>query len=280
MTNWQTQFNSGEIVYRDDSGMVICGDCLDVMKDWPDKCVNLVVTSPPYNKTGYRGGNEDKSKTIGKYYRWGKSKIDYDSYEDNVPENEYQAWQIDVLNLCYKLLKFNGSFFYNHKIRRYDNKASSPFSWCEKSLLFFYQQIIWNRQGSCDNNINYCTPITELVLWLTAGIPIVYKEQANYKTEIWTFPPDCNNSHPAPYPLPMPTNCILLTTKPDDIILDPFMGSGTTCVAAKKLGRRYIGIDISREYCEIAKQRLIACETGVPVKEQRQGQKALFEVKQ
>ena len=59
------------------------------------------------------------------------------------------------------------------------------------------------------------------------------------------------------------------------IILD-LCGSGTTCVAAKMLGRRYIGIDISEKYCEIARQRLEAVDTGVPVKEQRKGQGALF----
>ena len=62
-----------------------------------------------------------------------------------------------------------------------------------------------------------------------------------------------------------------------DTILDIYCGTGTACVAAKILGRRYIGIDISEEYCEIARMRIKAAETGVPVKEQKKGQKALFE---
>jgi len=65
-------------------------------------------------------------------------------------------------------------------------------------------------------------------------------------------------------------------SNPGDLILDPFCGSGTTCVAAKMLGRRYIGIDISEEYCKIARQRLEAVDTGVPVKEQNKGQMAMF----
>jgi len=78
----------------------------------------------------------------------------------------------------------------------------------------------------------------------------------------------------------MPTallgGAIEFSTNKEAIVLEPFAGTGTTCVAAKKLGRRYIGIDISPEYCQIARDRLRAVDTGVPVKEARAGQGALF----
>ena len=67
-----------------------------------------------------------------------------------------------------------------------------------------------------------------------------------------------------------------LFSNPGDLIIDPFCGSGTTCVAAKMLGRNYIGIDISPDYCEIARQRLEAIDTGVPVAEAKAGQLPLF----
>ena len=264
---------------RMETNQILCGDCIEILKEIPDNCVDAVVTSPPYNKTGYRDGHIDTSKTTGKFYRWGKSKIDYDAYSDNISETKYQAWQVCVLDECYRILKPSGSVFYNHKVRRYQNKVSHPVLWCDKSKLLLYQQIIWNRQGSCDNNTAYCTPITELIFWLVKSLPVVYKDQAQYKSEVWTFPPAINSSHPAPYPLDLPQNCIQLSTKQDMVVLDPFCGSGTTCVAAKMLGRNYIGIDISSDYCRIARQRLEAVDTGVPVKEQRIGQMALFENK-
>jgi len=82
--------------------------------------------------------------------------------------------------------------------------------------------------------------------------------------------------HPTEKPLPLMEWCVENYSSYNDLILDPFCGSGTTCLAAKKLGRRYIGIDISEEYCNIARERLKSIDTGVPVKEARQGQQALF----
>ena len=81
--------------------------------------------------------------------------------------------------------------------------------------------------------------------------------------------------HPCPKPLYWATGQLIRFPKAS-IIVDPFCGSGTTCVAAKMLGRNYIGIDISEKYCEIARARLRAVDTGVPAKEALKGQMALF----
>ena len=86
------------------------------------------------------------------------------------------------------------------------------------------------------------------------------------------------NGHPTEKPLPLMIWCVESYSQPNDLILDPFCGSGTTCVAARKLGRRYIGIDISSEYCEIARKRLAAVDDGVPVKERDKGQLPMFPV--
>jgi len=82
--------------------------------------------------------------------------------------------------------------------------------------------------------------------------------------------------HPCPRPLEQVAYVVELASVADSLVLDPFCGSGTTCVAAKMLGRRFIGIDISLEYCDIARSRLRAVDTGVPVKEAKAGQLPLF----
>ena len=73
---------------------------------------------------------------------------------------------------------------------------------------------------------------------------------------VWRFSPERNNNHPAPFPIELPENCILACSKEGDLVYDPFMGSGTTAVAAKKHNRHYIGSELSEEYVRKAEERL------------------------
>lgn len=231
------------------------GDCIQGLKKIPDNFVDCIVTSPPYNKNGFRNGKTDPGRSTSKYKRWDGAKINYDLYDDNMKENDYQEWQIELLNECFRILKPSGSLFYNHKVRRFKSRADHPLMWLSKSKMHFYQQIIWDRGGAPDQNINYCTPSTELILWFVKDIPKTFKTKNNYFTEIWRFNP-AKSEHPAPYPKILVRNCLKLTTSENDIVLDPFMGSGTTAVVCKELKRNYIGFEISPEYNKMAERRL------------------------
>lgn len=221
-------------------------DCLEGLKLIEDDSVDLIVTSPPYNKKGIRMGKNTSGK------RWSScgGNINYSTYDDNMDEDEYRKWQINILNECYRVLKPNGSMFYNHKVRRYNNKGWYP-DFVFESSFKFYQQIIWNRKSFVDANIKYLNPNTELIFWLTKDKPTVYKNNAIFKGEIWDIPPKPNKFHPAPFPSELPNNCILLTTKENDIVLDIFAGVGTTLNCARKLKRQYIGFEISSEYIDL-----------------------------
>jgi len=231
---------------------IICGDSLTVLKTLPDEFVDCVVTSPPYNKNGFRG-RKDCSRGNG---RWQGSDISYGEYQDNMDEENYQEWQISILDELYRIIKPKGSIFYNHKIRRANHEASHPFKWIMKSKLHFYQQIIWDRSGGPDHNVNYLDPTTELIFWLVKNVPNVYKKQSKFLTEIWKINPAVGLSHPAPFPLALVKNCILLTTKEGDTVLDPFMGSGSSGLAAKEIRRNYLGIELNPEYIEMAERRI------------------------
>lgn len=226
-------------------------DCLDGLKSLPDESVDLVVTSPPYNKKFF-------CKQNGSNQIWGKFKIDYVSYSDDMPIDEYERWVISVINLLLQKLKPNGSIFFNHKPIRHDNQIYHPLSLITNSKARLYQEIVWDRKNSPNIRNDILVPCTERIFWLTKGKPTVYRDQVSkeFNSEVWNMIAEKQKKHPAPFPVQLVKNCIQLTTKEGAIVLDPFMGSGTTAVAAKELGRNYIGFEISKEYCEIAEERV------------------------
>ena len=153
------------------------------------------------------------------------------------------------------MLTNNGSLFYNHKIRRYNNKAYFP-KWIFESNANLYQMIIWNRLNCCDMRKDYLYPTTELIFWLINSKPNVYKSNAYFQKEIWDIPPTKNKNHPASFPIELVENCLLLATKEGDVVLDPYIGSGTTAIACKKNNRHYIGFDISQQYVNMTLESL------------------------
>lgn len=235
---------------------IVCGDCLQVMKDIPDGSVDCIVTSPPYNKAGYEGFIRTSSPTDA----WSRRNIDYagDASNDFMPEEEYEDWQVKVLNECYRVLRDGGSMFYNHKVRMAQFKGSHPMEWILRTYFTFRQQIIWDRSSSPALAPIRYIPTTELIFWLTKGAvatPFCRSKATPFIKEVWDITPEkCSNKHPAPFPEAIPYN--ILINFPQGIVLDPFCGSGTTLVVAKKLGWDYIGIEKQEQYAKMAQQRI------------------------
>lgn len=223
-------------------------DCLEGLRNIADNSVDVVVTSPPYNKGGLHKGSAHKNSI------W-KASIDYDTYTDDMEEADYCNWQVEILNEIYRVLKPGGSLFYNHKVRRHNNTAYFP-TFAMQSNLTFYQLIVWDRGCAHDMNREYLYPTTELIFWLVKGKPKTYKNNCHFQNEVWKIQPSDAKLHPASFPEELAENCILLTSEEGDVVLDPFMGSGTTAVCAKKTKRNFIGFEISENYCNIANQRV------------------------
>lgn len=225
-------------------------DCIEYMKSIEDNTFDCIVTSPPYNK-----GSVVVSNSI-----W-DAHIDYDEYKDDMPQKEYDAWQLNVLNEIYRCIKPSGSVFYNHKVVRKGGACIFP-KFVLESNFNLYQMIIWDRGNSSNIRDLYLLPTTELIFWLTKDRPKVHKNNAIYRTEVWRFPPSKKNEHPASFPLELPYNCILLTTDENDLVFDPFVGSGTTGVACKMLHRNFIGTDISENYINLANNNISRCNVS------------------
>lgn len=209
---------------------VVCGDCLMVMKGIPDRGIDLVVTSLPYN--------------VGK---------DYGEYSsDNRPD--YDEWIALVLAECVRVAS----------VALYVFICQSKMELIKMNLPGFAQWVFWHKP-----NLLSARPIFP---WIPTVTPIAFawtngrQSMLNEIQGIMTYDlivasgPQSNYSgqnkrcHVAQDPVDAYKPLIART--PGNIVLDPFLGSGTTAVAAKQLGRRYIGIEINSDYCKIAEERL------------------------
>ena len=168
-----------------------------------------------------------------------------------MPYDKYVKWQRACLEQMMRVINDTGAIFYNHKWRvqngllqdRQDIVSGFPVR----------QIIIWRRKGGINFNAGYFLPTYE-VIYLIAKKNFKLAKKANAHGDIWEFTQDMNNPHPAPFPVALIEHIISSTNA--EIILDPFMGSGTTAVVAKNLGRKYVGIEVSPEYCKMAENRI------------------------
>ena len=232
--------------------MIINKDCIEGMKEMEDNSIDCIVTSPPYNKKGLLGKVTPGNQV------WGKFQIDYSTYGDDMPEDEYQAWMVEFLNQCHRVIKPDGSIFFNHKPRRYKNRCYLPTDFTSQSDASLYQLIIWDRRNSPNLRDDILVPSTEHIYWFCKDKPKVFRNAVDpaYKGEVWVINPERQKQHPAPFPPQLVQNCIQLTTKEGDTVLDPFMGSGTTAIVSRNLNRKWIGFDIDEKYCIITNERL------------------------
>lgn len=228
---------------------IINGDCMEVLRKFPSNSIDIVVTSPPYNlKNSTGNGMKD-----GRGGKWANAALidGYENYDDCMPNEEYAKWQHDVLLELVRVIKDDGAIFYNHKWR-----VQAGLIQDRRDIVYdvpLRQIIIWKRKGGINFNAGYFLPTYE-VIYLIAKKDFKLRPQANSYGDVWEIMQEQRNDHPAPFPVELIDRIISSTT--GQIILDPFMGSGTTAVVAAGLGRDFIGIEKSAKYCESALERL------------------------
>lgn len=228
---------------------VIQGDSLEELKKLPSDSVHCVITSPPYNKGTWR-----QRKMGNKGDSWNKAGIDYTGFDDALPQEEYEKQQRAVLTELVRIIKPEGSIFYNHKPLIYKHRLIYP-TWVFDFNL--RQQIIWDRGSTPSIDPIRFYPTTESLFWITKGpVQPKFKMPALFQSEVWRIHPKPMKEHPAPFPESLVENCILATTDVGDVVLDPYLGSGTVAVVAKRLRREYMGIELQEEYIKLTQARL------------------------
>lgn len=240
------------------------------MKELKDKSVDLMVTSPPYNININYGNKWENGKLISS-----KGK----KYKDNLEEEKYREMIQNCINETKRVLKDNGQIWFNIK-NRYDKGNMIPPFWILDYFHDMYLKniIIWNFDWGGSTSKRFCSRY-EYVFFFTKSkddykfnlddvkIPALnyrpdrYRSQLKNPSDVWRISLVSGNSperteHPAQYPEELIERIIKTGSNSNDLILDPFMGSGTTAVVAKNLGRNYVGYETEIEFIKIANKRL------------------------
>jgi site-specific DNA-methyltransferase (adenine-specific) len=229
--------------YDDGKGIVIYnGDCRDVLPTLGR--FDITFSSPPYNTIATTNPSGMMRESTH------KQNTGYKGFSDDMPEGTYQEWLRDIFGMCRNLSE--GLVWINHKTRYREKIGIHPltiFPWR------FYSEVIWDRKVSITLNAQKFAPSHEFIYGF--GTPHFWDSAHNTFMSVWQINPERNiGGHPCPFPLPIASRCITASCPVGGVVLDPFMGSGTTLVAAKLEGRSATGIEISEKYCEIAANRL------------------------
>lgn len=211
------------------------------MRSISDNTIDLTITSPPYN--------------LGKIHKTGKKSFRaYDVYVDDLPEDEYQNEQINVLNEIYRITKEDGSILYNHKNRIKDGKQISPYEWLFKTNWTIKQELVWFN-GS--QNFDKCRfyPMTERIYWMSKGTKTGFHNVINQHDLLKDLPVGSGTTHKRSFPVTLAQRFIICFPEAK-LIFDPYMGSGSTALAAIKENRKYIGSEISKTYYELSLKRI------------------------
>lgn len=241
--------------FEDGSVTIYLGDAADVLPTLTG--VDLIFTSPPYNLGNSSGGGMP-GKPLGSrggVGKWSGGALaqGYDGHADAMPHADYVAWQHSILRQCWATLTDTGAIFYNHKPRVFDGEVVTPLDYIPADLPK-RQILIWARAGGVNFSPTFYVPTHEWIVVIAKPSFRLTSKGASGVGDVWRVAQEANLLHPAPFPVGLPARAIE-TTGPS-LVLDPFMGSGSTLRAAKDAGVRAIGIELSERYCEIAARRM------------------------
>jgi modification methylase len=253
------------------SDTIICGDCLEAMAALPEKSVDLVFADPPYNL-----------QLGGDLHRPDNSKVDAvnDHWDQFASFEAYDNFTRDWLKACQRVLKDNGALWVigsYHNIFRVGASLQDLGFWILNDVVWRKTNPMPNFKGTRFTNAH------ETLIWASKSqdqrytfnydAMKVFNDDVQMRSD-WTLPlctgeermkdSDGAKAHPTQKPEALLHRVLLASTRPGDLVLDPFFGTGTTGAAAKRLGRRFIGIEREAEYAALAEARIAAILPAAP----------------
>lgn len=260
---------------RVEANKIYHGDCVKVMSEWPEKSIDLIFADPPYNLSG--NGLEWKgNRTGGDWYMVNEN-------WDKMTESEYMRFSRQWIGGCYRVLKDGGSIYISCT---YHNIAEIMI--VLKQLEFKINNVItWHKTNAMPNMTKRLfTHSTEFVVWAVKEKKWVFNYEDLKKInpekqkdgslkqmrDVWPMPlvqgrerlrgENGRALHPTQKPEEMLRRIITASSTKGNLVLDPFLGSGTTAVIAKQLGRNWVGIEKKKEYIRVAEKRLKTSENN------------------
>lgn len=248
---------SDNIYFKTDSLVILCEDFLKTKSISPNS-IDLIVTSPPYNVD-----------------------IKYNSFDDQISYQDYLRFTKEWLTKAFELTKEDGRFCLNIPLDK--NKGGQQSVCADITNIAkevgwkYHSTIIWN-EGNISRRTAWGSWLSARAPYVIAPVEVIVvlyknrwrktsgsgksditkKEFMDWTNGIWSFSGESKKKvgHPAPFPIELPRRCIKLFSFVGDVVLDPFVGSGTTLIAAYLNKRKGIGIDIDKKYCDLAVKRL------------------------
>ena len=228
------------------------GDCLEVMRELPDASIDCVITDPPYQLSQFMHKRNTNLKAMRKnsfaYAGW-----------DNMKYEDWRETMRTFLNQCSRTIKRRGAliiFMSVLKVAEMERLATEA--------GFYYKTTgVWHKTNPMPRNMNiHFVNSTESWMYLiNKGTSGTFNNEGRCRHDFLESPvcPKSERtygSHPTQKPIAVLKELISVVTNPNDMVVDPFMGVGSTCVAAAQMGRRYFGIETDKEYYDIANRRL------------------------
>lgn len=217
-----------------------CGDCLDILKNIPDNSIDLIVTDPPYRTIS--GGNKSEKWKYG-YKNSILYKNDGKIFEHN--DIDHKKW----LKECYRVLKNNSHIYIMTNVLNLFNleKLATEVGFKVHNLL------VWEKNTANANR--WYMKNCEYVLFMRKGKAKTINNPSSKTVHKYNNIIG-NKLHPTEKPIDLMKFYVSNSSNENDVVLDPFMGSGSTAVACKELNRNFIGIEIDETYFDIAKDRI------------------------
>lgn len=230
---------------------IIQGDCLDILSGMSPESVDIVLTDPPYS-TGGLFRSDRNANTGSKYIVGGTELIRPDFYGDNRDQRSFLIWCNLWMSQCWRVLKPDGYFCCFTDWRQLPTTTDA----IQVSGFVWRGIYVWDKTEAARPEKGRFRHQCEYLIYATKSgwskntetcLPGVFRKAVN----------SAEKFHQTGKPVELIEE-VLQVSPEGGLVLDPFIGSGTTAVAAKRTGRHFIGIELSEEYCEIARKRIAA----------------------